>query len=199
MGSAPQCESVVGCQVAGSVLVNKVAGNVHVALGRSSVRDGKHVHEFHIRDVSEGFNTSHIIHSLHFGESVPGVQSPLQNTRKTVYKGAGMFHYYLKLVPTEWWPAGAPKAVKTHQYSVTESEKDVLVRQGSVNGLPGVFLVYDFNPFLVVKQQETKPLSHFLTSVAAIIGGVFTLASLLDSVVYSGVRRAGGVVAAKLL
>eukprot|EP01067_Filipodium_phascolosomae_P001305 Filipodium_phascolosomae@DN1879_c0_g1_i2.p2 len=110
-----------------------------------------------------------------------------------------MFHYYLKLVPTEWWPAGAPKAVKTHQYSVTESEKDVLVRQGSVNGLPGVFLVYDFNPFLVVKQQETKPLSHFLTSVAAIIGGVFTLASLLDSVVYSGVRRAGGVVAAKLL
>ena len=30
----------------------------------SQVRDGKHVHEFNLKDVSDGFNTSHIIHRL---------------------------------------------------------------------------------------------------------------------------------------
>lgn len=34
------------CEVEGDVLVSKVAGNVHVALGRSTVRQGRHIHEF---------------------------------------------------------------------------------------------------------------------------------------------------------
>eukprot|EP00916_Digyalum_oweni_P015393 GHVL01025192.1.p1 GENE.GHVL01025192.1~~GHVL01025192.1.p1 ORF type:complete len:378 (-),score=50.78 GHVL01025192.1:185-1318(-) len=198
--SAPQCQDVLGCQIVGNVKVNKVGGNVHVALGKSTIKDGKHVHEFNIKDVSEGFNTSHVIHRLRFGEAdVPGVDSPLENIEKVVLEGAGMFHYYIKLVPTEWWPAGAKQPVYTHQYSVTESQKNVLVRQGVLTGLPGVFLVYEFNPFLVVKQEAVKPFSHFLTSVAAIIGGVFTLASLLDGVVYSGAKKVGGEIANKLL
>lgn len=45
------------------------------------VRDGKHVHEFNLKDVSDGFNTSHVIHRLEFGERVPGVESPLEVPR----------------------------------------------------------------------------------------------------------------------
>ena len=31
---------------------DQVGGNVHIALGHSEVKDGKHVHEFNLRDVS---------------------------------------------------------------------------------------------------------------------------------------------------
>merc|ERR1719497_174808 len=78
LDTAPQCKDSVGCLAHGDVKVSKVGGNVHVALGKSTVRDGKHVHEFNIKEVSDGFNTSHSIHRLEFGERVEGVQSPLE-------------------------------------------------------------------------------------------------------------------------
>ena len=37
---------------------------MHVALGKSTIRDGKHVHEFNMKDVGDGFNTSHVIHKV---------------------------------------------------------------------------------------------------------------------------------------
>eukprot|EP00434_Breviolum_minutum_P026752 symbB.v1.2.023644.t3/scaffold2178.1/size86794/7 len=172
LDTAMQCSNSVGCRVEGDVLVSKVGGNVHVALGKSTVRDGKHVHEFNLKDVEDGFNTSHIIHRLEFGERVPGVESPLEGTAKIVLKGAYMFHYYIKLVPTLF--EGDGKSQYTHQYSVTGQEKDVLVRKGELAGLPGVFLVYEFTPFMVQKSVKEVPFSHFVISVCAIIGGVFT-------------------------
>jgi len=190
LDTAMQCRNSVGCQVHGDVLVSKVGGNVHVALGKSTIRDGKHVHEFNLKDVSDGFNTSHIIHRLEFGQRVPGVESPLEGTAKIVVKGAYMFHYYIKLVPT-LFETGNGKPLYTHQYSVTGKEKDVLVRQGELAGLPGVFLVYEFTPFMVQKTEKDVPVTHFLISVCAIIGGVFTVASLVDAILYRTVRKLG--------
>ena len=80
--------TVLSAVGAGDVLVGKVGGNIHVALGKSTIRDGKHVHEFNIQDVTDGFNTSHTIHRLEFGERVSGVQSPLEGTAKVVKQGA---------------------------------------------------------------------------------------------------------------
>lgn len=194
LDTAEQCKNSVGCQVHGDVLVSKVGGNVHVALGKSTVRDGKHVHEFNIKEVSDGFNTSHEIHRLEFGERVHGVQSPLEGTTKIVKHGAYMFHYYIKLVPT-LFTGRDRREVYTHQYSVTDNEKNVMVRKGELAGLPGVFLVYEFTPFMVQKIEKVVPLSHFFTSVCAIIGGVFTVAGMIDAVLYRSYRgfwKAGG-------
>mmetsp|Transcript_28495 Transcript_28495/g.88642 ORF Transcript_28495/g.88642 Transcript_28495/m.88642 type:complete len:365 (+) Transcript_28495:88-1182(+) len=190
LDTAPQCKDSVGCQVHGDVQVSKVGGNVHVALGKSTVRDGKHVHEFNLKDVSDGFNTSHAIHRLEFGERVAGVQSPLEGTTKIVKHGAYMFHYYIKLVPTMY--TGSDRKVYTHQYSVTDKEKNVMVKKGELTGLPGVFLVYEFTPFMVQKIEKAVPFSHFLISVCAIIGGVFTVASMLDAVLYRGLKQVRG-------
>jgi len=197
LDTAPQCKNSLGCQVYGDVLVTKVGGNVHVALGKSTVRDGKHVHEFNIQDVTDGFNTSHYIHRLEFGESVSGVQSPLEGTVKVVRQGAHMFHYYIKLVPTLF--TSRSRRVYTHQYSVTEQEKDVMVTEGELTGLPGVFLVYDFTPFMVQKVEKVVPLSHFITSVMAIVGGVFTVAGMLDKMLFRGYKsfKSIGKVASK--
>lgn len=187
LDKAPQCRNEIGCQIHGDVMVAKVGGNVHVALGKSIIRDGKHVHEFNIKDVSDGFNTSHSISRLRFGQSIVGVESPLEGTTKIVKDGAFMFHYYIKLVPTLF--TTRDQVVYTHQYSVTDSAKNVMVKKGELTGLPGVFLVYEFNPFMVQKVEKIVPLSHFLTSVSAIIGGVFTVAGLVDAILYKGLKK----------
>lgn len=188
--TSPQCKDTVGCRVHGDVLVSKVAGNVHVALGKSRVRDGKHVHEFNIKEVGDGFNTSHSIHRLDFGERVAGTHSVLAGTTKIVKHGAFMFHYYIKLVPTIF--EGGGKQIYTHQYSATDQGKNVMVKKGELTGLPGIFFVYEFTPFLVKKVEKQVPLSNFLTSMCAITGGVFTVAGLIDSMLYRGYKHLGG-------
>jgi len=191
LDTAVQCKDSIGCQVAGQVTVNKVSGNVHVALGRSTVREGKHVHEFNMHDVSDGFNTSHTIHWITFGEPVPGVLSPLDGTAKIVRHGAFMFHYYIKLVPTVFLGRWGSE-IYTNQYSVTDSARNVLVRNGELSGLPGVFIVYDFSPFLMRKTEKAKPWSYLFTSICAIIGGVFSIAMVVEMVVGSFVGRVFG-------
>ena len=41
-----------GCRISGALWVNKLAGNLHVAIGESSVRDGMHVHSVCICSLS---------------------------------------------------------------------------------------------------------------------------------------------------
>ena len=56
-----------GCNIEGSLTVNKVAGNIHVALGKSRSVNGRLIHQFSPRQL-EHFDTSHTIHTLSFGE-----------------------------------------------------------------------------------------------------------------------------------
>lgn len=184
--TSEQCRHSIGCRIHGRVVVNKVSGNVHVALGRSTVRNGKLVHEFNMHDVSNGFNTSHTIESIDFGDHVPGLVSPLEGTTKIVRHGAYMFHYYIKLVPTVYVDKRG-KELYTNQYSVTDSAKNVQVKTGELSGLPGLFVVYDFSPFLMKKTERVKPWSYIFTSICAIIGGICTIASLVE-IIFSQVR-----------
>ncbi|CAK9022895.1 unnamed protein product [Durusdinium trenchii] len=179
LDSAMQCRSSIGCKIKGKVTVNKVSGNIHVALGKSVQRDGKLVHEFNIEDIGDGFNTSHYIDSITFGEYVEGLQSPLVGTRKIAGAGSWMYHYYIKLVPTVYISRWGTTTY-TNQYSVTDSARNVQVKEGELSGLPGVFLVYDFSPFLMKQTESVKPWSYVFTSICAIIGGAFSVATLVE-------------------
>jgi len=181
LGSAPQCKDAIGCRVAGEVTVNKVSGNVHIALGQAVVRDGRLIHEFNVADVSGAYNTSHEIHYLAFGKAIKDWMAPLDDTAKTVRHGAYMFHYYVKLVPTIFIDRWG-QDVQTNQFSVTDSALNVVNKDGRFNGLPGVFFVYDFSPFMIKRLQKAKPWSYLFTNTCAILGGVFTIASLVEVV-----------------
>lgn len=50
--------------------------------------------------------------------------------------------------------------------------------------LPGMFFVYDVAPFLVEIKRVTVPLSHLLTRLCAIVGGVFSVMGVLDAVCF---------------
>lgn len=189
MRKAPQCARSMGCSIEGKVMVNKVSGNVHVALGKSSVRDGKLIHEFNPEDVKAGFDTTHIVDRLQFGEAVPGVVSPLEGHHKDAEGISTMFHYYIKLVPTIFKESHGNSKL-TNQYSASETTRRASVSpEGQLSGLPGVYFVYDFTPFLVEKTERMKSFGHYLTSLVAIIGGVFGVSAVLDILVYSSVKK----------
>lgn len=112
-----------GCNIHGSILVQKVAGNFHFAPGRSFSQEHEthvhHIHEFNPMLVSR-FNTSHIIHSLSFGERIPFVEYPLDSHAQYT-NGMAIHKYFIKVVPTTYIPGGLlGREVETYQFSVTK-------------------------------------------------------------------------------
>jgi hypothetical protein len=53
---------------------------------------------------------------------------------------------------------------------------------------PGVFFNYDISPMLVIYTETQKSFTSFITGVCAIVGGILTLAGLLDTFFYSAER-----------
>ena len=51
--------------------------------------------------------------------------------------------------------------------------------------IPGVYFVYDFSPLRAVVKETHLPLFELCTSLCAILGGVFTVMGMVDSLFYS--------------
>eukprot|EP00744_Colponema_vietnamica_P020097 GILI01028528.1.p1 GENE.GILI01028528.1~~GILI01028528.1.p1 ORF type:complete len:386 (-),score=78.63 GILI01028528.1:38-1195(-) len=182
-----------GCTMFGFIEVNKVAGNFHVALGashRSSPgHQAKHTHQFRLAD-TDNFNVSHVINKLSFGEEIPGVRNPLDGVAKILDHGTGVYQYFVKIVPTEYTFSRGRKIV-SNQFSATEQFRQIDFRTGMfdmAHALPGVFFLYDFSPFMVQVTEKHEPFAHFLTNVCAILGGIFTIAGIVDSLLYHSSR-----------
>ena len=57
---------------------------------------------------------------------------------------------------------------------------------------PGVFFFYDVSPIRVKHTERRPPFLHFLTSVCAVVGGVWSVSGALDAALHGGaaaVRR----------
>ncbi|WCJ42004.1 Endoplasmic reticulum-Golgi intermediate compartment protein 3 [Euphorbia peplus] len=170
-----------GCNMYGSLEVNKVAGNFHFAPGKSL-----HHSHFEANDVLNAihmYNISHTINKLSFGDYFPGVINPLDGSPWVHEKPNGVQQYFLKVVPTVY--AGVRgNIVSSNQYSVTEHFKKMDFARLDFN--PGVFFIYDFSPIKVVYEEHHYPFLHFMTNICAVVGGVFTVAGIVDSFIYHG-------------
>jgi len=176
-----------GCQVYGYLLVNKVAGNFHFAPGKSFQQHHMHVHDLQpLRNFK--FNMSHTINRLSFGKDFPGIVNPLDNVEKksdNPEHSIAMYQYFVKVVPTIYESLNG-NVLSTNQYSVTEHFKPL--KGENAHGLPGVFFMYELSPIMVKFSEARKSFAHFLTSLCAIVGGVFTVAGMVDSVLYQSLR-----------
>jgi hypothetical protein len=181
-----------GCHVWGHMMVNKVAGNFHVAPGKSFLTFGAHVHDMKLFGDAK-FDLSHNINSISFGIPFPGAVNPLDNVNKTAdTKVEGvMYQYFLKIVPTIYENIAGDRIV-TNQFSVTEHYRALPPtdhnQPGHEHGLPGIYFAYDISPIMVQYQERRKSFTHFLTGVCAIVGGVFTVAGIVDSLIYHSLR-----------
>ncbi|KAG5544302.1 hypothetical protein RHGRI_016898 [Rhododendron griersonianum] len=192
-----------GCNIYGFLEVNKVAGNFHFAPGKSFDHAGVHMHDllaFQKDKYISAYKTnktennmlvslylmiSHKINRLAFGEYFPGVMNPLDGVQWTQETPSGMYQYFVKVVPTVYTDVSG-HIIQSNQFSVTEHFRSGQV--GQLQSLPGVFFFYDLSPIKVTFTEEHISFLHFLTSVCAIVGGVFTVSGILDSFIYHGQR-----------
>jgi len=70
----------------------------------------------------------------------------------------------------------------SYQYTVTNAQ--FAEEQES----PSAKFSFDLSPMQVMVMEETRSFGHFITSVCAIIGGVFTMIGIFDAVLHHSVR-----------
>ncbi|KAH7885289.1 Sec1-like protein [Phlebopus sp. FC_14] len=207
-----------GCNVSGRIRVNKVIGNINISPGRSYQTHSRHFYDLvpYLKDDGNPHDFSHIIHEFYFmadDEYNPNkakigkdmkqrmgiVDNPLDSYEAKTSKAQYMFQYFLKVVSTQFRTLDG-KSINTLQYSATHFERDLtklsvdensqgVYTQHGASGAPGAFFNFEISPILVVHSETRQSFAHFLTSTCAIVGGVLTVAALLDSVLFATGRK----------
>ncbi|XP_071033182.1 endoplasmic reticulum-Golgi intermediate compartment protein 1 isoform X3 [Parasteatoda tepidariorum] len=181
-----------GCRFEGSFYINKVPGNFHVSTHSASSQP-------------DAIDMRHIIHECSFGTKVAGKikgsfnplkeidRSGARDDGSTLFADIESHDYVMKIVPTIYESLNGLK-VETYQYTyaykriytftVTNDPSSVTFSH-SGRIMPAIWFRYDLTP-ITVKYTETRPpLYSFLTTVCAIVGGTFTVAGLIDSLIFS--------------
>lgn len=208
--------SYEGCNLVGTVEVNKVPGKMVLAAHSNE-------HNFDVHHV----NTSHVVHHLafrptidhtlpeakeHHGRAamhllrtrlsrrvfrekkeelqkrlarhkstVPRFLHPMDSKRFASKEDTMIQEHYIKVVHTKMHLLGwTPFDVYQMQVHSNAFKED--------SAVPTTRITYDVSPLNVVVKEERRSAAEFLTSLCAIIGGVFTVLGLFDSVVYHGVK-----------
>ena len=166
-----------GCQIAGSILINRVPGNFHIEAFSPHHDLAPHM-----------TNVSHEIHSLSFAPS--GYNGKKSNTlpKDFEYKTKPMdgnvyvtenlheaYHHYIKLITTNEFA-----------YQVLQSTQLAVYRHDEV---PEAKFIIDLSPIAVKYRKESRPLYDYITSLMAIIGGTFTVVGFFEAGVHRVSRR----------
>jgi len=170
-----------GCKIEGKINIYKRSGNLQftpLSLANSGKLDYiKTMEEMLWSFTANEFDTSHRIDFLSFGPHIPNINYPLDGVSHDSVKGEGtIFQYWANVVGSSYTTISGTRT-ETNQFSVTYHESVAKDRQGNV---PGVFIWFEFSPFRVDYVENYPPLFHFLTNLCAIVGGVYTVASLLN-------------------
>jgi len=180
-----------GCRVAGWVKVNKVPGNVHLSTYSHSYLFGSLYQE------ARNINISHRVNHLSFGVDTDisyvttnfkdtGIVAPLDGVEQVALakkEGSGIdtaiYEYYTKVVPTTYRALDQPPV---HVYQFTANSNKIQNQQ-----MPSLYFRYDFSPVTVRYTEKRESTSHFLVQICAVIGGVFTVAGLLDGILHKSI------------
>merc|ERR1719188_2153179 len=92
---------------------------------------------------------------------------------------SAIFEYYTKVVPTTYMPLDRPP-LRVYQFTANSNK---IVNQQ----MPSLYFRYDFSPVTVQYKERRESFSHFLVQVCAVIGGIFTVAGILDSVLHKSI------------
>lgn len=169
-----------GCRFNGTVMVEKVIGSFHFAPGKSYQAGGGNIHVHDIASLTKkSYNMSHTIFKLAFGENYPTLVNPLDGTVAFADELSERYTYHVKIVPTSYTQLDQALLI-SNQYSVTKERKSF----NYGGGVPGFFVNYEFSPIAVRLTEFQRSFLHFLTNVCAIVGGVFTVFSLVDAGLY---------------
>ncbi|KAK9478778.1 endoplasmic reticulum vesicle transporter-domain-containing protein [Lipomyces japonicus] len=189
-----------GCNVAGSLSVNKVVGNFHFAPGKSHTTPSMHVHDLNVYETADVVHTfSHRIHHLSFGQPHPSIKNPLDDVFRTTTERNFNYMYFIKVVSTRFEKLSG-SSLDTNQYSVTTHERAIIGGRDEDHpntmhargGIPGVFFSYDISPMKVINHEERlKTFASFLIGACAVVGGVLAVAAAIDRGVWEADKALG--------
>ena len=171
-----------GCQLSGRVRVKGLPGHLHVSAQRSmGAFDGRMQYTLDPAAAS-AYNASHTIRRLSFGAPFPGQVAPLEGVSSAPTDKPAAFQYHLRVVPTTYEPLHGPP-IDSRQYSASDFVAEYDSRLAP-HVHPGLWLRYDFSPTLVRRVEVRRTFLQFLTSLCAILGGVYAISGLVDQVVF---------------
>lgn len=175
-----------GCQLSGHLMLDRVPGNFHI-LARS-----KH-HDL----APHQTNVSHQVNSLSIGspytarvvsemkdlpQQVHSKMTPMNGNVYTTHNLHESYHHYLKVVST-----GIPNLDHSKAYQIIPSSQLAYYRNDMV---PEAKFVYDLSPISVTYRSSSRRWYEYVTSLFAIIGGVFTMVGLIESTIHATVSKA---------
>lgn len=185
---------VHGCTVDGTIEVERAAGAIVVHVmnhdpSRVIFSGGRLVstrgETRHGPKGVAGPNVTHKIHDFGFGPSVKGPvgegRNSLAGSTFVAEHGSGYVKYSLKVVPISYKRIHGTE-IKTHTYSANvgfRNEDDSLKSMSSSGLVIGVEFSYDFTPVMVRYTDTRKSMFEFITSVCAIVGGIYTVSGLV--------------------
>jgi len=178
-----QSQKDEGCRVHGYLHLNRVAGNVNIVPGKLILQNSRYVVDSELYQLDNIFNLTHTIVHVSFGDEYPGMLNPLDSVKKiwNDKDSSAMYQYSLQIVPTVY-KSTFGFTTNTNQYAVTENVQRVDFTGAGVP--PGLFFVYELSPIIVEYSASSQSFFHFLTNLCAIIGGVYTVASWIDLLLY---------------
>ncbi|ONK65910.1 uncharacterized protein A4U43_C06F2250 [Asparagus officinalis] len=181
-----------GCRIEGFVRVKKVPGNLVV-----SAHSGAHSFDASL------INVSHVISHFSFGKRLSS-KAWTELKRLTPYLGAShdrltgrsyiinrdetnanvTIEHYLQVVKTEL------VSQKRYQEFKLLEDYEYTAHSSLVHSLdvPVAKFHFEPSPMQVLVSEVPKSFSHFITNVCAIIGGVFTVAGIVDSILHNTMR-----------
>jgi hypothetical protein len=90
-----------------------------------------------------------------------------------------MHQYYINVIPTTYEDLRGKKYY-VHQF--TSNSNDINTGQ-----LPALYFRYDLSPVTVKFTKAKESFLHFVVQICAIIGGIFTIAGIIDSILHKSV------------
>lgn len=180
-----------GCNLAGFVLVKKVPGTLHF-LAKSAGHSFEH----------DWINMTHHVHFFYFGvrpspnryrhlQKMHPLGLPkdwadkLQSKNFLSMAPQSTHEHFMQAVRTTIQSGSGFKRMDFDAYEYTVHSHSYLSES-----IPTAKFSYDLSPIQVVVREEERQWYTFLTSTCAIVGGVFTVAGILDAMVYKGVQLA---------
>mmetsp|Transcript_18198 Transcript_18198/g.45226 ORF Transcript_18198/g.45226 Transcript_18198/m.45226 type:complete len:544 (+) Transcript_18198:289-1920(+) len=174
-----------GCQLSGHLMLDRVPGNFHI-LARSKHHDlAPHLtnvsHQVNTLSIGSPYTARKVAEMTDIPEEVASKMTPMNGNVYTTNNLHESYHHYLKVVST-----GVPNLDDSKAYQIIPSSQ---LAYYSSDMVPEAKFVYDLSPISVSYRKTSRRWYEYITSLFAIIGGVFTIVGLVESTIHSTVTK----------
>ena len=182
-----QINNKQGCKLKGEFLLDAVPGAFII----SSKAFAPTIERLR-REGLDKTNVEHIINDLYFGKRTDRIRirgfgrdtynlmNTLKKRKRLNEKLPMIYQYYLKIVPTKYrYFSGS--TYDSYQYTANS------FYEASLDRTPLLFFRYDLSPITVEYKHTKMSFLTFIINVFAILGGVFTVAGIIDAIIHKSV------------